>query len=68
MGHEDEFAIGNMETACGELNRMYHESVDGKIVPPVLNDYTLVEKAYSCEMTPEELLTIMSIIRMRQIC
>jgi len=52
---------------AGELNRMYHESVDGKIVPPVLNDYTLVEKAYSCEMTPEELLTIMSIIRMRQI-
>ncbi|WP_158530423.1 hypothetical protein [Paenibacillus larvae] len=25
---------------AGELNRMYHESVDGKIVPPVLNDYT----------------------------
>ena len=59
--------LGTWRQLAGELNRMYHESVDGKIVPPVLNDYTLVQKAYNCEMTPEELLTIMSIIRMKQI-
>jgi len=52
---------------ANQLGRMYHESVEGKIVPPVLNDYRWVEKASKCEMTPEELLTVMSIIQMRRI-
>ncbi|MEV2911534.1 N-acetylmuramoyl-L-alanine amidase, partial [Paenibacillus larvae] len=50
-----------------ELGRMYQDSVNGKIVPPVLNDYRWVEKASKCEMTPEELMTVMSIIKMRKI-
>lgn len=52
---------------AAELNRMYQDSVSGKIIPPVLNDYRWVEKAYKTEMTPEELLTVMSIIQMRRI-
>lgn len=35
---------------ANQLGRMYHESVEGKIVPPVLNDYRWVEKASKCEM------------------
>jgi len=52
---------------ANELGRMYQESVSGKIAPPVLNDYRWVEKASKCELTPEELLTVMSIIQMRRI-
>ncbi|ARF69715.1 hypothetical protein B7C51_20550 [Paenibacillus larvae subsp. pulvifaciens] len=52
---------------ANELGRMYQDSVSGKLVPPVLNDYRWVEKASKCEMTPEELMTVMSIIKMRKI-